>query len=148
MQTVVSVKKPTGSGMASFLFVLLPSPLGGEGLGVRGPFLPSPLGGEGLGVRGPLPPSPLGGEGLGVRGRRFVPRTHARSIQGPPPGCRTRRCPRRAALGTPSLRPPVAACRPPPPCPGDSRHSTQGSSAPWRSRSPRCSQQSAFDDGT
>jgi hypothetical protein len=47
---------------------LPPSPLAGEGLGVRGELPPSPPGGEGLGVRGELPPSPLGGEGLGVRG--------------------------------------------------------------------------------
>jgi RHS repeat-associated protein len=43
----------------------LPSPLGGEGLGVRGLLLPSPLGGEGLGVRGDPLPQGTPGDGGG-----------------------------------------------------------------------------------
>ncbi|MGA2031541.1 MAG: NPCBM/NEW2 domain-containing protein [Thermoguttaceae bacterium] len=48
----------------------LPSPLAGEGSGVRGSnLLPSPATGEGAGVKGSSPlPSPLVGEGSGVRG--------------------------------------------------------------------------------
>jgi len=60
--------------------VNLPSPLVGEGLGVRAS-LPSPLVGEGSGVRASLP-SPLVGEGSGVRGSPLARKEHQSTNRG------------------------------------------------------------------